>query len=115
MERVAKRFLLHSSREFEEVKESDFDELKQNVQMAKNELLNDVKIMRENMNRYAGIIHRGLTILGEKYIQGSGGELNVTALDRINAFKSFERMKRQSGLGLQIPPLSEEPDEREDM
>jgi hypothetical protein len=40
MERVARRFLLHDRRENEEVKESDFDEVKQELNMAKYEVLN---------------------------------------------------------------------------
>ena len=40
MERVIKRFLLHNNRENEDVRESDFDELKQDVQMVRFEMLN---------------------------------------------------------------------------
>ena len=36
MERVVKRFLLHSHRELDEVKESDFDELKHQEDEIKN-------------------------------------------------------------------------------
>ncbi len=90
MERVAKRFLLHSSREFEEVKESDFDELKQNVQFARNELISDIKIMKDNLRRYASIVHKGLAMLGEKHIKTNvGNQENKEKLKRFHSYGKF--------------------------
>ena len=37
MERVARRFLLHNRRDTEDAKENDFDDLKQELNMAKFE------------------------------------------------------------------------------
>lgn len=69
MERVAKRFLLHNSREREEVKESDFDELKQDMQMVRYELVNDVNTFAKNLVNYTALLHRGISILGEYFFQ----------------------------------------------
>ncbi len=67
MERVAKRFLLHNKREREEVKESDFDELKQDVQMVRHELNNDVSIFSTSMANYTAMLHQGICMLGEYF------------------------------------------------
>jgi hypothetical protein len=89
LERVAKRFLLHSNREFEEVKESDFDELKQNVQVARNELITDVRIIRESLKRYANIVHKGLSMLSEKHIKTNSGVLQENHFEKLNHFRSM--------------------------
>lgn len=65
MQRVVKRFLLHNSREDDEAKESDFDEFKQDVQIARIEMLSDLKRSRENMLKYIMVIHMGISILGD--------------------------------------------------
>ena len=49
MERVAKRFLLHNKRERKDVKESDFEELKQDMHMMRHELNNDVTLFSVNL------------------------------------------------------------------
>ena len=65
MERVIKRFLLHNNRENEDVRESDFDELKQDVQMVRFEMLNCLRQNKENAARNTSILHNGLSILGD--------------------------------------------------
>ena len=65
MERVARRFLLHNRRENEDVKESDFDDLKQELNMAKYEILNNSKLIKENLKGYETILQKGLRILNQ--------------------------------------------------
>jgi hypothetical protein len=64
MERVARRFLLHNRRENEEVKESDFDEVKQELNMAKYEVLNKSEQIKGNLKDYESVLHKGFTQLG---------------------------------------------------
>ena len=64
MERVARRFLLHNRSENEEVKESDFDEVKQELNMAKYEVLNKSEQIKENLKDYESVLRKGFTQLG---------------------------------------------------
>lgn len=65
MERVIKRFLLHNNRENDDVRESDFDELKQDVQMVRYEMLSYLRQNKEDAVRYTSVLHNGLSLLGE--------------------------------------------------
>jgi hypothetical protein len=78
---------LHNNREYEEVKESDLDELKQNVQSARNELISDIKATKDNLKRYANIIHKGFVMLGEKHIRSNeGNQINEEKLKKFHSF-----------------------------
>ena len=77
MERVAKRFLLHNNRESMKVTENDFDELKEDVLMVKYDMMNDLKKVRENMTRYASIVHSGITLLGNKLTRTKHQQLHA--------------------------------------
>jgi hypothetical protein len=63
--RVVKRFLLHNNRENEEIKESDFDELKQDVQTVRFEVINDLNDLRGNANEFANMVHNGIVAMSE--------------------------------------------------
>ena len=89
MERVATRFLLHNHRETEEVKESDFDELKQEVQMVRFEMTNDLLTIKENLVRYTSILHSGMSLLGEYFVQ-KAGVLNEESVRKFQHFRSRE-------------------------
>ncbi len=65
MERVIKRFLLHNNRENEDIRESDFDELKQDVQIVRFEMLNYLRQNKEDAAKYTSILHNGLLTLGD--------------------------------------------------
>jgi hypothetical protein len=65
MQRIVKRFLLHKQRETDEVSEADFDELKQDLQMVRYEMLNDLKRYREENYRLIAHIHDGILLLGK--------------------------------------------------
>ena len=92
MERVVKRFLLHSHRELDEVKESDFDELKQEIQMIRFEITNDLTLIKQNLTRYTSILHTGMSLVGEYFLQK-----NSTYSDEsVNRFYSFRKHEIQS-------------------
>lgn len=89
MERVATRFLLHNHRETEEVKESDFDELKQEVQMVRFVMTNDLLAIKENLVRYTSILHSGMSLLGEYFVQ-KAGVLSEESVRKLQHFRSRE-------------------------
>jgi hypothetical protein len=84
MGRVVKRFLLHNNRENEDVRESDLDELKQDVQMIRFEMLTSLQNNKENTLKYMTLLHNGISILGD-YIFSS-----VEASEYADNFKSFQ-------------------------
>lgn len=84
MERVAKRFLLHNIREREDVKESDFNELKQDMQMVRHELANDVNLFASNLVNYTAMLHRGICLLCEYFFQ------NDTSSDISSRYRVFQ-------------------------
>jgi len=75
MERVARRFLLHNRRENEDVKESDFDDLKQELNMAKFEMLNNSKLIKENIKDYESVLRKGFNLLGQYFFSNDDTEL----------------------------------------
>lgn len=83
MQRIVKRFLLHKQRESDEVGEADFDELKQDLQMVRYEMLNDLKRTREESYRMIAHINSGLLIIGEEMFKESNSENS-------NRFKDYK-------------------------
>ena len=67
MERVARRFLLHNRRENEDAKESDFDDLKQELNMAKFEVLNNSRQIRHKLKDYESVLHKGFNLLNQYF------------------------------------------------
>lgn len=121
MQRVVKRFLLHNSREDDEAKESDFDEFKQDVQIARIEMLSDLKRSRESTLKYIMILHTGISMIGdlafstfyfdksdekdEHSINSNNTEENI--LTEFNNFKQHDQMlKDEMQLSLQTTALA---------
>lgn len=67
MERVARRFLLHNRRENEDAKESDFDDLKQELNMAKFEVLNNSRQIRHKLKDYESVLQQGFNLLAQYF------------------------------------------------
>ncbi len=65
MGRVVKRFLLHNNRENEEIHESRVDELKQDVQMIRFEILDNIRHNRDDMIRNMNLMHGSVNVLGD--------------------------------------------------
>lgn len=104
MQRVVKRFLLHNSREDDEAKESDFDEFKQDVQIARIEMLGDMKRTRENMLKYVSVIHSGISLLGDFVI---GTEAGQELFNQFRMFQQYERtFNNELALSLQTTALA---------
>ena len=66
MERVIKRFLLHKQREEQdEVREGDFEALKQDIQMLRFEMANRLDETRDNLARNSLLLNEGVLVVGE--------------------------------------------------
>jgi hypothetical protein len=66
MDRVIKRFLLHKQREEQEViHQSDFEELKQDIQMLRFEVLNRLEDTRNDLHKNSQLLNEGIIIVGE--------------------------------------------------
>ena len=84
MERVAKRFLLHNNQQREDVKESDFDELKQDIRMVRHELNNDVISFTRNLVNYTAMLHKGISTLCENFFHSD------TSSEVVGRYKMFQ-------------------------
>jgi hypothetical protein len=85
MQRIVKRFLLHSQRESDDNHERDFEELKQDLQMIRYEMLNDLKRSKEESYQSVSLIHAGLSIIGEEVFKNSTPD----NLSRFSEYKSY--------------------------
>jgi len=66
MKRVTKRFLLHKQREEqEEIREGDFEELKQDIQMLRFEMLGRLDETRDDLSRNSHLLNEGVLIIGD--------------------------------------------------
>lgn len=66
MSRVIKRFLLHKQREEqEEIREGDFDELKQDIQMLRIEMLHRLDETRESLVKNTNVLNEGVITVGD--------------------------------------------------
>ncbi|CAF0736641.1 unnamed protein product [Rotaria sordida] len=66
MNRVIKRFLLNKQREEqEEIREGDFEELKQDIQMLRIELLHRLDETRDNLYKNSVLLNEGVVAVGE--------------------------------------------------
>ncbi|CAF4832795.1 unnamed protein product [Rotaria sp. Silwood1] len=64
--RVIKRFLLNKQREEqEEIREGDFEELKQDIQMLRIELLHRLDETRDNLYKNSALLNEGVVVVGE--------------------------------------------------
>lgn len=86
MQRIVKRFLLHKQRESDEIGEIDFAELKQDLQMVRFELLNDLKRFRDGNSRFMSHLTNGISIIGDEVFRGMKNENT----DRFAEFKTTE-------------------------
>ena len=106
--RVVKRFLLHNNREIEEIKESDFDELKQDVQTVRFELINDLDFLRGNANEFASMVHNGLVTLSEYLVNLNQNYDMEQALKEFQLFKeSFFPLVKRNVMTLSVTSKEE--------
>ena len=90
MQRVVKRFLMHNQGDSDDPKQNEFDELKQDLQVMRYEILNDMKKSREENNRNMHIINAGMEFVAEEMMKSNSEDLNE--IDKAT-FRQFLRYK----------------------
>lgn len=90
MERVVKRFCLQNTRDNEEIRESDFDELKLDFQAFKTEIQNDIKKTNNQTLKFASIFRDGISVLGD-YIFNESESKDVD-LDELKIFELYKNI-----------------------
>ncbi|CAF1250908.1 unnamed protein product, partial [Didymodactylos carnosus] len=92
MERVIKRFLLHKQREEQdEIREGDFDELKQDIQMLRFELMNRLEDMRDELSKTSTLLNDGIIVVGEQ-LSYLNRDINPNGVELFQVFKqNFEK------------------------
>jgi hypothetical protein len=71
MQRIIKRFLLHKQTESDDIKVSDFDELKQDLQMVRYEVLNDMTKSSDDTLKFISLINNGMVAIGDEIVKES--------------------------------------------
>jgi hypothetical protein len=89
MQRIVKRFLLHNQRESNEGFRKGFMELKQDLQLCRYELLNGMKMKKDNAFHVQNLIHAGLNILGDELFRKKHTKLSEQNLANFMEYKSF--------------------------
>ena len=76
MQRILIRFLLEKERQSDEVGDGDFSELKQDLQMIRFEMLNELKKTRDDSARMIDHLNNVLIILGDEIFKNSKSDIN---------------------------------------
>ena len=79
MERVVKRFLMHNQGDSDDPKQNEFDDLKQDLQLLRYEMLNDLKKSREDNIRNMFIINGGIQFLAEEILTNNINKENLNS------------------------------------
>jgi hypothetical protein len=61
--------LLRNQKEKEDIKNVDVDELKQDLQMVRYEIHNDLNNAKTNIFRTMDILHSNVTLVGEEFLK----------------------------------------------
>ncbi|CAF0718901.1 unnamed protein product [Brachionus calyciflorus] len=93
MQRIVKRFLLHNQRESSDSNERNFEELKQDLQMIRYEMQNDLKKSKEESFHSITLLHAGLTILGDEIFKNT--TFMSENLNRFNEYKLYGNEMRE--------------------
>ena len=71
MERVIKRYLMHNQGDSDDPKQNEFDDIKQDLQTLRYEIINDMKKTREDNSRNMNIINGGLQFVSEEILNNN--------------------------------------------
>lgn len=97
MSRITKRYLLHSMKENDEIKDSDLDELKLNFHSMKLELGDNMLQIKETLVKYSSLLFNGLGLLGEYFHRNANNSARDSRLD-LN-YKNFRSLEIKFQLG----------------
>ena len=87
MERVVKRFLMHSQSDFDDPKQNEYDEFKQDLQLIRYEIVNNFKKAREDNLRNMFLINTGLEYLVEEL-----ANRNETSKSNTSQFQRYKEL-----------------------
>lgn len=105
--RMIKRFLLHKQREEQgEIHEGDFEELKQDIQMLRYELLNRLEETREDLSKNSHLLNEGVMIVGE-LLSSCFQQPNSFLQENFQLFKKSYSSRTDSGMVSNTSTLSE--------
>ena len=97
--RIRKRFLLHKQREEqEEIREGDFEELKQDIQSLRFELLNRLDEVRGDLSTHGQLLTQGVVLVGELL---SSSSPEATAFIKENFRRSSKTICSRSDSGIE--------------
>lgn len=65
MERVVKRYLMHNQGDFDDIKLNDFDELKQDLTLMKNEFINDIYKSKDDILKNVYLLSNSIKFIAE--------------------------------------------------
>jgi hypothetical protein len=98
MGRVIKRFLLHKQREEqEEIREGDFEELKQDIQMLRFELLNRLDETRDDLYKNSHLLNEGVVVVGD-LLSLITNNTNTLVQENFHLFKKSFYSRKDSGI-----------------
>jgi len=98
MERVIKRFLLHKQREEQdEIREGDFEELKQDIQMLRFEMMNRLDETRDDLAKNSLLLNEGVLVVGE-LLTSLTRETNPLIKENFHLFKKSFYSRTDSGI-----------------
>lgn len=99
MERVVKRFLMHNQNDIDDPKQNEFDGFKQDLQLIRYEMMNDVKKAKEENMKNMFVINTGLEFVAEEIARSNTSPknqfykykelVNENLLERKNESKFF--------------------------
>ena len=105
--RMIKRFLLHKQREEQgEIHEGDFEELKQDIQMLRYELLNRLEETREDLSKNSHLLNEGVMIVGE-LLSSCFQQPNSFIQENFQFFKKSFSSRTDSGMESNTSTLSD--------
>lgn len=99
MERVVKRFLMHNQNDIDDPRQNEYDGFKQDLQVIRYEMMNDVKKGREENLRNMFIINTGLEFVSEEIAKSNASPRNplFKYKELINENLSTDSAKKTDG------------------
>lgn len=90
--------MLHNQRDSENANERNFEELKQDLQMMRYEMINDLKRSKEESLQHTSLIHGGLTLLGEHLLKNSDYRIKQKFIEYKNYGNEMREMYRDESV-----------------
>lgn len=79
MERVVKRYLMYNQGEVDDLKQTEFDDIKQDMQQIRFEIKNDMKKSRDDTIRNMFIINNGIQFIAEELMEHTNSMRRISA------------------------------------